>query len=109
MYYATEELWFPEWEQGGPEFENREAYARFNPIDHVEKWKTPMMVVHGSLDYRVGVEQGLATFTALQRRGIESRFLHFPNENHWVLGPANLKQWHDEVLRWLDAHIAAAP
>jgi dipeptidyl aminopeptidase/acylaminoacyl peptidase len=107
MYYATEELWFPEWEQGGPEYEHRDAYARFNPAEHVEKWRTPMLVVHGSLDYRVGVEQGLATFTALQRRGIESRFLHFPDENHWVLGPANLKLWHDEVLRWLDAHLAA--
>jgi dipeptidyl aminopeptidase/acylaminoacyl peptidase len=109
MYYATEELWFPEWEQGGPEYEHRDAYARFNPADHVEKWRTPMLVVHGSLDYRVGVEQGLATFTALQRRGIESRLLHFPDENHWVLGPANLKLWHDEVLRWLDAHLQAQP
>jgi dipeptidyl aminopeptidase/acylaminoacyl peptidase len=109
MYYATEELWFPEWEQGGPEYEQRDAYARFNPADHVEKWRTPMLVVHGSLDYRVGVEQGLATFTALQRRGIESRFLHFPDENHWVLGPANLKLWHDEVLRWLDAHLQVQP
>ncbi len=109
MYYATEELWFPEWEQGGPEYDNRDGFARFNPVDHVEKWRTPMLVVHGSLDYRVGVEQGLATFTALQRRGIESRFLHFPDENHWVLGPANLEQWHREVLRWLDAHLRAEP
>jgi dipeptidyl aminopeptidase/acylaminoacyl peptidase len=108
-YYATGELWFPEWEQGGPEYENRAAYARFNPADHVEKWRTPMLVVHGSLDYRVGVEQGLATFTALQRRGIDSRFLHFPDENHWVLGPANLQLWHDEVLRWLDAHLRVEP
>ena len=105
MYYATEELWFPEWEHGAPEYADPEAYARFNPADHVGKWQTPMLVVHGSLDYRVGIEQGLATFTALQRRGIESRLLHFPDENHWVLSPANTKQWHDEVLRWLDAHI----
>jgi len=104
MYYATEELWFPEWEHGAPEFENPGAYARFNPVDHVDKWQTPMLVVHGSLDYRVPVEQGLATFTALQRRGVESRFLHFPDENHWVLRPANAKQWHDEVLGWLAAH-----
>ncbi|MFO7565408.1 MAG: S9 family peptidase [Enhygromyxa sp.] len=104
MYYATEELWFPEWEHGAPEFEDPAAYARFNPADHVGKWRTPMLVVHGSLDYRVPVEQGLATFTALQRRGIESRFLHFPDENHWVLSPANSKLWHDEVLRWLAAH-----
>lgn len=104
MYYVTEELWFPEWENGAPEFEDPRAYARFNPVEHVTKWKTPMLVVHGSLDYRVPVEQGLATFTALQRRGIPSRFLHFPDENHWVLSPANSKQWHDEVLRWLAEH-----
>jgi dipeptidyl aminopeptidase/acylaminoacyl peptidase len=104
MYYATEELWFPEWEHGGPEYEQPAAYARFNPADHVTNWQTPMLVVHGSLDYRVPLEQGLATFTALQRRGIESRFLHFPDENHWVLSPANSLQWHDEVLRWLGEH-----
>ncbi|KIG16730.1 prolyl oligopeptidase family protein [Enhygromyxa salina] len=109
MYYATEELWFPEWEHGGPEYEQPAAYARFNPANHVSSWQTPMLVVHGSLDYRVPLEQGLATFTALQRRGIESRFLHFPDENHWVLSPANSLQWHDEVLRWLDAHTAPTP
>jgi dipeptidyl aminopeptidase/acylaminoacyl peptidase len=107
MYYATEELWFPEWEHGGPEYEVPDAYARFNPADHVAQWRTPMLVVHGSADYRVPLEQGLATFTALQRRGVESRFLHFPDENHWVLSPANSKLWHDEVLRWLDAHLGA--
>jgi dipeptidyl aminopeptidase/acylaminoacyl peptidase len=64
-----------------------------------------MLVVHGGLDYRVPLEQGLAAFTALQRRGVESRFLYYPDENHWVLEPHNSKQWHDEVLRWLDAHV----
>ena len=105
MYYATEELWFPEWEHGGPEYARPEAYARFNPADHVSKWSAPMLVIHGSLDYRVPLEQGLATFTALQRRGVESRLLHFPDENHWVLSPANAKLWHDEVGRWLEAHL----
>ena len=105
MYYSTEELWFPEWEFSGPEYAQRESFARFNPVNHVERWKTPMLVVHGSLDYRVPIEQGLATFTALQRQGIASRFLHFPDENHWVLSPANSKQWHDEVLGWLDEHL----
>ncbi len=105
MYYSTEELWFPEWEFGAPEYENPEAHARFNPATHVTRWKTPMLVIHGSLDYRVPVEQGLATFTALQRRGVPSKLLHFPNENHWVLNPANSKQWHDEVLGWLAEHL----
>jgi dipeptidyl aminopeptidase/acylaminoacyl peptidase len=105
MYYATEELWFPEWEHGGPAYEQPGAYERFNPANHVANWQTPMLVVHGSLDYRVPLEQGLATFTVLQRRNIESRFLHFPDENHWVLSPANAQLWHDEVLRWLDGHL----
>ena len=101
MYYVTEELWFPEWENGGPYFRAAELHERFNPANHVANWKTPMLVVHGSLDYRVPLEQGLATFTALQRQGIPSRFLHFPDENHWVLQPANSLQWHMEVEQWL--------
>jgi len=105
MYYATEELWFPEWENGGPYFEKPDAYERFNPAHLVTRWKTPMLVIHGSLDYRVPLEQGLATFTALQRRGIESQFLHFPDENHWVLQPANSLQWHATVNAWLDSHL----
>jgi dipeptidyl aminopeptidase/acylaminoacyl peptidase len=102
MYYSTEELWFPEWEHGGPYHERAEAYEKHNPSRFVNRWNTPMLVVHGSLDHRVPVEQGLATFTALQRRGIPSRLVHFPDENHWVLGAANSLQWHEEVLGWLD-------
>ncbi len=105
MYYATEELWFPEWEHRGPYFDQTRNYERYNPANHVKNWKTPMLVVHGSLDYRVPLEQGLATFTALQRQGVESRFLHFPDENHWVMAPANSIQWHEQVTAWLDAHL----
>lgn len=101
-YYDTEELWFPEWEHGGPPWEKRDGYQKHNPIDHVAKWKVPMLVVHGGKDYRVVDTQGIATFTALQRRGIPSRFLHFPDENHWVLKPANSILWHETVLGWLD-------
>ncbi len=100
-YYATEELWFPEWEHGRP-FEEPEAFARFNPIEHVGKWQTPMLVIHGARDFRVVNVQGLATFTALQRRGIPSKLLYFPDENHWVLKPANAILWHETVLAWLD-------
>lgn len=107
MYYATEELWFPEWEHGGPYHENPAGYEKHNPAAHVAKWTAPMLVIHGALDHRVPLEQGLATFTALQRRNIESRFLYFPDENHWVLKPANSLRWHDEVLRWLDEHTRA--
>lgn len=104
MYYTTEELWFTEWENGGPYYQTPQIHEKFNPADHVTKWKTPMLVIHGALDYRVPYSQGLATFTALQRQGIESRFLFFPDENHWILKPANSLQWHAEVLGWLDKH-----
>jgi dipeptidyl aminopeptidase/acylaminoacyl peptidase len=109
MYYATEELWFPEWEHGGPYHERQKAHEKHNPVAHVGKWKTPMLVVHGALDYRVPLTQGLATFTALQRRGIESRLLVFPDENHWVLHPNNSLQWHEEVFAWLEAHLGPRP
>jgi dipeptidyl aminopeptidase/acylaminoacyl peptidase len=109
MYYTTEELWFTEWENGGPYYANPQVHERFNPADHVTKWRTPMLVIHGALDYRVPYSQGLATFTALQRQGIESRFLFFPDENHWILKPANSLLWHAEVIGWLDKHLKDDP
>jgi dipeptidyl aminopeptidase/acylaminoacyl peptidase len=101
-YYDTEEMWFPEWEQEGVPYDRPEGYARHNPIDHVKDWKTPTLVIHGALDFRIPDTHGMAVFAALQRRGVPSRFLHFPDENHWVLKPQNSKLWHDEVLAWLD-------
>ncbi|MCY1040006.1 S9 family peptidase [Corallococcus sp. bb12-1] len=101
-YFDTEELWFPEWDHEGTPWENPQSYAKHNPVDHVAKWKTPMLVIHGGKDYRVVDTQGMSTFTVLQRRGIPSRFVYFPDENHWVLKPQNSMQWHDEVLGWLD-------
>ena len=108
MYYSTEELWFPEWDHEGSYFENPEAHEEHNPARFVERWRTPMLVIHGDLDYRVPLEQGLSTFTALQRRGVPSRFVRFPDENHWVQKPKNSLQWHDEVLGWLRQHLAPA-
>jgi len=105
MYYTTEELWFPEWEHGGPYYENPEGYEKHNPALFVDRWKTPMLVIHGQLDYRVPVTQGIAAFTALQRRGIESRFLYFPDENHWVLKPHNSIHWHEQVNAWLHQYL----
>ena len=102
MYYTTEELWFPEWEHGGPYFANPEGHELHNPVHHVEAWKTPMLVIHGARDFRVPETQGFATFTALQRRGVPSKLLYFPEESHWVLDPAASIQWHEEVLAWLD-------
>jgi dipeptidyl aminopeptidase/acylaminoacyl peptidase len=71
----------------------------------VAKWRVPMLVVQGERDYRIPVTQGLATFTALQRRGIESQLLYFPDENHWVLKPHNSVLWHDTVKAWLGKHL----
>jgi dipeptidyl aminopeptidase/acylaminoacyl peptidase len=107
-YFDTEELWFPEWEHGGTPWDKPEGYARHNPIDHVSKWKTPMLVVHGGKDYRVVDTQGMSTFTALQRKGIPSKFLYFPDENHWVLKPANSIVWHETVNAWLDQFTGGA-
>ncbi len=101
-YFDTEELWFPEWDHGGLPWEKPENYARHNPIDHVKNWKTPMLVIHGGNDFRVVETQGMSTFAALQRRGIASKFIHFPDENHWVLKPQNSRFWHDNVIGWLD-------
>ena len=101
-YFDTEELWFPEWEHGGTPWTNPKGYAKPNPVDFVQNWKTPMLIVHGGKDYRVVDTQGMSSFTALQRRGIPSKFLYFPDENHWVLRPANSILWHETVLGWLD-------
>jgi dipeptidyl aminopeptidase/acylaminoacyl peptidase len=101
MAYSTEELWFPEWENGGPAYEVPENYEKFNPVNHVAKWSKPMLVIHGTRDYRVPYTQGLSAFTALQRRGIPSRLVMFPDENHWVLKPNNSVRWHQEVEKWL--------
>jgi dipeptidyl aminopeptidase/acylaminoacyl peptidase len=105
MYYTTEELWFPEWEHGGPYYANPEGYEKHNPALFVDRWQTPMLVIHGELDYRVPVTQGIAAFTAAQRRGIESRFLYFPDENHWVLKPHNSVHWHEQVNAWLHQYL----
>ncbi len=105
FYYTTEELWFPEWDFGGPYWENEETYERWNPVNYVENWQTPMLVVQGLKDFRVPEGQGIAAFTALQRKGIPSRLLVFPDENHWVLKPGNSIQWHETVLGWLDGYL----
>lgn len=101
-YFDTEELWFPEWDHVGAPWENAVGYDDQNPLRFVENWKAPMLVIHGELDFRVPVTQGLATFNALQRRGLPSRLLYFPDENHWVLKPHNSILWHETVIGWLD-------
>lgn len=107
MYYSTEELWFSEWEHMGPYWQFTKNHELHNPVNHVDKWRLPMLVIHGGTDYRISDTQGIAAFTALQRRGIPSRLLHFPDENHWVLKPANSKVWHDTVTDWLGTWLGS--
>nr|WP_137677053.1 S9 family peptidase [Parerythrobacter lutipelagi] len=101
FYYATEELWFPKWDFGGSYSEQKELYEKWNPVNHVDSWQTPMLVITGEKDYRVPYTQGLQSFTALQEREIPSQLLVFPDENHWVLKPKNSLQWHNTVFDWL--------
>ena len=101
-YFDTEELWFPEWDHMGTPWDNPQSYEKHNPVNYVKNWKTPMLVIHGEKDYRVPVTQAIGTFNALQRLGIESKFLYFPDENHWVLKPLNSILWHETVIGWLD-------
>ena len=101
-YFTTEELWFPEWEFKGTPWANPELYDKFSPSRFVGKWQTPTLVIHGANDFRLVDAEGIATFTALQRRGIPSRFLYFPDENHWVLKAKNSIVWHDTIISWLD-------
>ena len=105
MGLVTEELWFSEWENGGTVWDVPENYEKFNPARHVGKWKTPTLIVAGQNDFRVPIDQSLSAFTALQRRGIESQLLYFPDENHWVLKPQNSLLWHNTVNAWLKRHI----
>ncbi len=103
MAYETEELWFDEWEHGGKTYyEDPAAFEKWNPVNYVDRWKTPMLVITGEKDFRIPYTQGIAAFTALQRRGIPSRLVVNPNENHWVLKPKNSRQWYHEVLGWMD-------
>jgi dipeptidyl aminopeptidase/acylaminoacyl peptidase len=108
MGYMTEELWFTEWEFGGTVFDDPTLYEKWNPANHVSEWRTPMLVIHGELDFRVPYTQGIAAFTAAQRRGIPSEYLHFADENHWILKPHNSIQWHDAVKTWLKRWTAPA-
>ena len=108
MGYTTEEMWFDEWEQGGSPFTRPELYDTFNPALHAKDWTVPMLIIHSDLDYRIPVEQGIGAFTALQAKGTPSRFLRFPDENHWVLKPRNSRQWYSTVLGWLDQYTGGA-
>jgi dipeptidyl aminopeptidase/acylaminoacyl peptidase len=106
MYATTEELWFDEWEHGGPPWgKNRASYEKHSPHRLAKNFKTPMLIIHNDLDFRVPVSEGIQLFTTLQRLGVPSRFLNFPDEGHWVLKPQNSRHWHREVFAWLKKYV----
>lgn len=104
MYGSTEELWFPEWEFGGTPWENKELYETWSPSNFVENFKTPMLVVHGGNDFRVPEGQAFELFTALQKMNIESKFIYFPEESHFVTKPQNSVFWWNTIFNWFDKY-----
>ncbi len=106
-YGETEELWFNEWEYKGTPWDNPETYAKWSPHQFAKDFKTPTLVVHGQLDYRLDVAQGFELFTTLQRLKVPSKMLYFPDEGHWVLKPQNSRLWNQTVNSWVDQWTAA--
>jgi dipeptidyl aminopeptidase/acylaminoacyl peptidase len=101
-YGTTEELWFPNWEYKGPPWKNRELYRKWSPHEYAANFKTPTLVVHGQLDYRLDVSNGFDLFTTLQMLKVPSKMLYFPDEGHWVLKPQNSRLWYKTVNDWVD-------
>lgn len=101
MYALTDELWFDEWEHGGPPWLKRDSYEKHSPHKFAKNFKTPMLIIHNDLDFRVPVSEGLQLFTTLQRLRVPSKMINFPDEGHWVLKPKNSEYWHKEVFAWL--------
>ena len=108
MYGTTEELWFPEWEFKGSSWTSPAMYSRWSPNKFVQNFNTPILIIHGELDYRVPIGEGMQLFTAVQRKGIDSKLLIFPDEGHWVLKPQNSQLWYHTVLDWLDKYLEPA-
>jgi dipeptidyl aminopeptidase/acylaminoacyl peptidase len=100
--YASEELWFIQRDMNGTIWDDRANYERWNPLDHISNFSTPHFVVHNTLDYRLPESDGLALFNILQEIGVPSRFLNFPDENHWVLKPKNSLFWHQSIFNWIN-------
>ena len=102
---ASEELWFPEREFGGKFWDNKDKWLKWDPARFTHNWATPQLIIHSEKDYRLTVSEGLAAFNVLQDRGVESKFLTFPDENHWVLQPENSLLWHTVVLDFINEHV----
>jgi len=105
MAGSTEELWFADWEFGGPPYASRALYEKWSPLNFARNWKTPILIVHSQLDYRVDLSEGYQAFTAAKVLGVPAKFLYFPDEGHWVLKPRNRRLWWGTVLDWLDQYL----
>jgi dipeptidyl aminopeptidase/acylaminoacyl peptidase len=105
MYGATEELWFPEWDLKGTPWTNPEMYDRFSPHKYAKSFKTPTLVTHGELDFRVPIGEGLQLFTTLRRLGVPARMVYFPDEGHWINKPANSALWYRTFIEWMDRWV----
>ena len=104
-YGSTEELWFSEWEFGDTVWANRDGYRKWSPHLFAAQFKTPTLVVHSQLDYRLDVSEGFQLFTTLQRLKVPSKMLYFPDEGHWVLKPQNSELWYKTVNGWVDSYL----
>jgi dipeptidyl aminopeptidase/acylaminoacyl peptidase len=111
MALATEELWFVEWENGGPPWSSkaRQHFARCSPHLHADRIRTPTLIITNELDFRVPVDQGLQLFTALRRNGVPAQTLVFPDEGHWVNKPLNSQRWHEAVFGWMKRYLEVEP
>ena len=105
MYGVTEELWFPEWDLKGTPWTNPDLYTALSPHSYAKNFKTPTLVTHGELDFRVPIGEGLQLFTTLQRQDVPSRMVYFPDEGHWVNKPANSALWYHEFVAWMDRWV----
>ncbi|KAL9033438.1 MAG: hypothetical protein Q9214_007519 [Letrouitia sp. 1 TL-2023] len=106
---SSDEQYFPNHDLGGPYWKAKETWEKWNPARYTGNWSTPMLVIHSERDYRLPISEGLAMFNVLQERGVDSRFLTFSDENHWVLGQENSLVWHTVVLNWINKHAGLPP
>ncbi|MDA0986217.1 MAG: S9 family peptidase [Bacteroidetes bacterium] len=105
MYGTTEEVWFDDWEHGGAPWEKKDEYNKFSPHNYAENFSTPNLIIHNELDFRVPFSEGMQLFTTLQKKGVESKLVYFPDEGHWVLKPQNSEFWHKQVFTWLEEYL----
>ena len=108
-WFSTEEIYFPEHDLGGTPWEVPNEYAKWSPHNHIGNWCTPQLIIHGGKDYRLPETEGIGVFNALQRRGVPSKLVYFPKENHWVMNAYNSMRWHEEIFSWMEEWAPSGP